>query len=53
MLFLIVVASLFAGLLQLVSHLAVLMYQPKMQAIPRYVIGTVGMLMPVTVLLVI
>ena len=29
------------------------MYQPKMQAIPRYVIGTVGMLMPVTVLLVI
>lgn len=38
-----------SGLLQLVSHLAVLMYFPKTGRLPRYVMGTLGLLLPPTV----
>jgi len=51
MLFLILIAALFSGLLQLVTHLAVLMYHPGMRAVPRYVLGTLGLLLPPTILL--
>lgn len=37
-----------SGLLQLVSHLAVKLYFPQLPLIPRYVIGTVCLLLPPT-----
>lgn len=45
MLFLVVLLS---GLLQLVSHLATKLYAPRMPVIPRYVIGTLCLLIPPT-----
>ncbi len=47
MLFLqIFITALFSGLYQLTVHLIVLMYAPKLDVIPRYIIGTLGLLLP-------
>lgn len=52
MLFLqIVITGLFSGLLQLTAHLIVLMYCPKLDMVPRYIIGTLGLLLPPSVFL--
>lgn len=44
-------SALISGLLQLVSHLAVKLYAPQLTLIPRYVIGTLCLLLPPTVFL--
>lgn len=41
-------SALISGLLQLVSHLATKLYFPQLPLIPRYVIGTVCLLLPPT-----
>lgn len=52
MLFLqILITAIFSGLYQLTSHLIVLMYAPKLDLIPRYIIGTLGLLLPPSVFL--
>lgn len=45
------ITALIAGLLQLTAHLFVLMYAPKLDLLPRYIIGTLGMLLPASVYL--
>jgi len=45
----IVIPSLFSGLYQLACHLLVVMWFPQLKAVPRYVIGTLGVMMPPTV----
>lgn len=52
MLFLLIaITALVAGLLQLVAHLAVVMYFPHLDMVPRYVLGTLGLLVPPSVYL--
>ena len=45
------ITALFSGLYQLTAHLIVLMYAPKLDIIPRYIIGTLGLLLPPSVFL--
>jgi hypothetical protein len=42
-------SALISGLFQLVSHLVVRLYFPQLGLIPRYVIGTLCLLVPATV----
>src|SRR5690349_24553908 len=44
-------SALISGLLQLISHLAVRLYFPQLSLVPRYVIGTVCVLLPPTFVL--
>lgn len=43
-------AAMFSGLIQLSVHLAVELYIPRLGKLPRYVLGTLGCLIPATVL---
>ena len=47
----IITTALFSSLLMLAAHALTLLYWPKMDMVPRYVIGTLAMLVPPSVYL--
>jgi hypothetical protein len=49
--FLIAITAIVSGLIQLVAHLAVVMYFPQLDLVERYVLGTLGLLVPPSVYL--
>jgi len=52
MLFILALPALFSGMYQLACHLLVEMWFPHLPAVPRYILGTLGMAVPPTVAIV-